>query len=107
MVKPFTPEDAEANKKKIPDAVLNAVNALLAERYSGGGTVVIKQEEVIERALPHLDCSRHEMFDRHYLDFEGVYKRAGWRVKYDKPGYNESYGAFWEFSKARGHDRDD
>lgn len=35
---------------------------------------------------------------QHWLNFEGAYRRAGWKVEFDKPGYNESYPATFKFT---------
>jgi hypothetical protein len=41
--------------------------------------------------------SRNDFFDKHWLDFESIFRKAGWKVKYTKPGYNESFPAYWTF----------
>ena len=32
-------------------------------------------------------------------DFEPIYEKAGWKVSYDGPGYNESYDGYYIFKK--------
>lgn len=29
---------------------------------------------------------------------DAVYEKAGWKVSYDKPGYNESYDPYFKFT---------
>lgn len=43
--------------------------------------------------------SRQFIFDKHWLDIEDTYRKAGWNVEYDKPGYCENYDAYFVFSK--------
>ena len=33
------------------------------------------------------------------MDIESIYRADGWGVYYDKPGYNETYTATFEFTK--------
>lgn len=43
--------------------------------------------------------TKDEIFDNHWLDIEDIYREQGWKVKYDKPGYNEeSFKPYFEFS---------
>jgi hypothetical protein len=39
----------------------------------------------------------HLIFEKGLLDVETVYERAGWKVTYDKPAYNETYPATFRF----------
>lgn len=105
VVKPFTPADVVENKKHcIPDEVIEAVNELLTEKYvNDSRTITIKQKEIVERVLekmPHLD--RDELFSKHYMDFEPVFRENGWDVYYDSPAYCESYDAYFKFTAKRG-----
>lgn len=49
--------------------------------------------------MPHVE--RHQVFEKHWLDIETAYRQAGWEVEYDKPAYNETYGASWEFKHGK------
>lgn len=46
-----------------------------------------------------MDLLRGDVFERGYLDIEETYRKAGWSVVYDKPGYNETYDAFYTFTR--------
>jgi hypothetical protein len=46
-----------------------------------------------------MGMERAEVFSKHYLDFEDVYRKQGWKVYFDRPGFNESYTATFTFSK--------
>lgn len=41
--------------------------------------------------------SSDELYKKHQLDIEEVYRKAGWVVSYDKPAYNENYDAIFTF----------
>lgn len=99
-MKVFTPQEAKDTKEKaIPNFVLEAFNQLLSEKYDDYA-ITITQDEAITRILA-LSCNenltRQEIFDRKWLDIEDIYRANGWSVEYDKPGYNESYTAFFKF----------
>lgn len=98
-VKPFSPKEAEEAKiSNIPDEVLEAVNELLSESYSS--RIVLLQDKVINRVISKMEnISRQDIFENKWLDFEPVYRKQGWCVEYDKPAYNDSYGAHWVFKQ--------
>lgn len=99
-VKPFTPEDVERTfNDNLPDFVIEAVNELLAENFSGKGiSIRLQQDDIVKRIMEKGEIKeREEVFEKHYLDFEALYRKNGWKVTYDKPGYNETYEAYFEF----------
>jgi len=99
MTKPITPDEVEALQEQVlPDAVFDVFNELIAKHWSGHDAVVI-QDEAVNRITERLSCARGEVFAKGYLDVESAYRKAGWYVKYDKPGYNESYQAFFRFQR--------
>lgn len=105
-VKPIRPGEVTGLKQQqIPDYVIEAFNECISRAYSGG-IAVVYQDSVIEAILHRarkagVELLRQELFDRRYLDVESIFEKAGWKVTYDKPGYNESYKAFFEFKKKR------
>jgi len=97
MVKPFTPAEAKASQANyIPDEIITVVNSFLAQRASSK-SINITQEEVIE-ALKELEFNISQLFSKNMLDFEAAYRKAGWKVEYDKPAYNETHAAYWTFT---------
>ena len=97
MVEPISPCDL---KLFIPDFIITAVNQLISEKWDGE-EAFIKQNEIL-----NIVCTsekddgkptREEVFKRHWLDIEDTYRNAGWYVDYSKPGYNESYEAYFVF----------
>ena len=83
--------------KDFPDAVFDAFNELIAQKFSGG-SATIKQDDVVA-LMVQKGLDRQEIFDKGWLDVERVYRSQGWKVQYDKPGYNESYAANFTFSR--------
>lgn len=100
MVKPFNPDEAQLAKNgRIPDYVIEAVNEMLSEKLDTSGNARFTQDEIIEKIQTKSDIDRSKLFAMKYLDFEDLYRKQGWKVEYDKPAYNESYKAFFVFSR--------
>ena len=102
-IKPFTPQEAAAQfRKEIPSFVIEAVNELLSEECADAKTsVTLLQKDVVDRIMKKGDMSakeRQSIWDKGYLNFETIYAEYGWYVKYDKPGYNESYEPRFKFT---------
>lgn len=90
-IRPIGPKDV---KKSIPDFVIEAVNELINEKYVENCSFDIRQGLIKDR----IKSKTSEDFDWAWMDFEPLYRAEGWRVEYDKPGYNESYEAYYRFS---------
>lgn len=88
-VKPISPNEVG---HEIPDVIIEVVNALIKEKWNGQNSHIF-QEEILER----LSIPRSEIFAKHWLDFEHIYREAGWLVIYQ--GGNENYKAFFDFTK--------
>lgn len=109
MIRPITPKQARETPRDIPDFVIEIVNEHL--KGFDGGMITIRQnklvEEIVERmstmTAPPLDPDecRRTVFENRYLDFETHFIKAGWKVTFDKPGFNETYESTWEFSAKR------
>ena len=103
MIEPILPSEVEQIKaSNIPDEVILAFNELIAEKWNGSFSV-IKQDDAMERVLRKFEVAekfwtRNKIFENKWLDVEYIYRQKGWNVEYDKPGYNESYDAFFKFS---------
>lgn len=100
MVEPIRPEDIIDYKiNLIPDYVIEVVNELLIKNWSYS-SAVIKQNEVVEAIMvKNNSVKRGDIFTNKWLDFEPIFEKAGWKVVYDKPGWNEDYEANWRFSR--------
>ena len=98
-VTPITPNEAKDLKNhSIPDEVIQAFNDLIVENLDTYGSASVKQKAVIDRITKTTNISSTELFSNNWLDVEEVFRKAGWTVKYDRPAYNESYDAYFEFS---------
>jgi hypothetical protein len=101
MVKPITPDEVVTVKKAmLPDDVIEAWNEVIAEHWKNDGSY-FSQKEIVKRLVEKLNISSTEVFDKSYLDVEDIYEECGWKVDYDKPAYNESYPATFEFTKPK------
>lgn len=101
-MKPISPMEAVSIKAaSLPDDVIDEWNKAIAEAFQGNSATVV-QAEMATRLAKRMGVDRNVVFDRHWLDVEDMYRAAGWHVEYDKPGYNESYKAFFTFTP-KGH----
>jgi hypothetical protein len=97
-IKPLSPSEAFSQADaEIPEAVILAVNFFLKRDYRGH-QFSISQEELM-RKIRDLkpDLTPRVLLDNHWLDFEKLYELHGWRVSYEKPGYNESGSCYFKF----------
>jgi hypothetical protein len=112
MSKPITPQEVVSKKcDSLPDVVLTAFNEQIAESWNGYDSTflqndiidtIIKKLKVQQPNLSTPQC-RQLIFDKGYLDVESIYKAVGWKVEYDKPGYNESYEPSFKFTKGKSY----
>lgn len=103
MVKPIKPQ--KIYKKRLetfPDVMIEAVNRLIAQEWDGF-SATITQDEIINLflSLSPSTVDEDEIFDNHWLDFEPIFEKAGWKVTYDQPGYCETYDASYTFLKKK------
>lgn len=111
MSKPITPAEVVQHQGKLfPDAVYETFNELIAKNWDGKRSEV-KQKDAVELLIANMNWENiclgdlSEQYKRdyislnHLLDIESVYRAAGWKVMYDKPGFNEKGEAHFVFSK--------
>ena len=53
----------------------------------------------IEDAPEYNLKSRDDIFRKHWLDFEELYKNAGWNVVYKTPAIGENFEPYFNFLK--------
>jgi hypothetical protein len=98
QIKPLTPDEAAQQAElSIPDEVIQAVNNLLVKNVHNG-YACIRQDDIVKE-IARLNPTIQINF--RWLNIENAYRKVGWKVYYDKPGYNESYPATFEFSKVK------
>jgi hypothetical protein len=96
-VKPIKPgEVAKKKEHDVPDAVFEAFNELITEKFNGRDAVVI-QKDVVELMIKK-GLNGDEIFKKGWLDIEEVYHKAGWEVEFDRPGWDEDYDAHFTFT---------
>lgn len=112
-VKPFSPTEAQVAKFRdyVPDFVIESVNETIAKNLDSDGCAKFKQDELVKLVISKMMAQEHNkyteatarqtIFDNKWMDFEPLYREQGWKVDYDKPGYNESYPATFEFKPKR------
>jgi len=96
MVKPLSPEDIGI---ELPDFVITGINNAIVAKYRGT-SFTIKQDELMAEILKvaPANIGRQDIFNNKWLDFENLYRDYGWAIKYDRPGWDENYSAFFEFT---------
>ena len=99
-VEPIKPKDIMNNLSDvIHPAVIKAVNELLKDKYRGSSTS-IKQKEIVAKAISLCsEITKDEIFEKKWMDFESIFRKAGWDVHYHSPDYTEnSYDEYFTFS---------
>ena len=113
-VKPIRPDDiCEIKVKLIPDYVIDAFNELIAADYTNGRSTVMQDtvvelivskryamDDTVTSSEEERRCKK-EIYEKGWLNVEEIYRAQGWVVVYDKPGFNESYPARFEFSRSK------
>lgn len=103
MIKPISPQEAVTHAT-LPDWVIQGINNAILLHCKGSKQFTIKQLHIVDEMMKVAPegTTRDSIFKEGYLDFENIYRKAGWEINYDKPGYNEThYDAFFEFKARR------
>ncbi len=96
--RPIKPEEISEKKVSLfPDEVFESFNELITQKFCESSATVTQDEVVALMVKKGLD--RTDIFEKGWLNVEDIYRKEGWLVDYDKPGYNESYHAIFTFSK--------
>jgi len=96
----ITPDKIQmASRKKIPEHIIDSVSEMIAATWDGN-RARFTQKDLMDLVLDKSETpTRHQIFEQKLFDFEYIFRREGWVVEYDKPGYNESYDATFTFAK--------
>lgn len=100
-------EFIEKYEPEIPSFVIEAVNKLLNKHWNGREAIITQNEIIDAIKVPseyqeiEANDFRGIIFDNNWLDFEPLYRKKGWSVEYDKPGYCEDYEAYFKFKKGK------
>ncbi len=88
-VRPIAPDEVlEVKIEQLPNEVLQTFNSAIAENVRHGLARILQKD--IVAALEGLGMNRQEIYKRHWLDVEDIYRQAGWEVKYDSPSYGDN-----------------
>jgi hypothetical protein len=74
---------------------------LLKEEYVPGKKVVLLQKTIVKKAKSICkELTEKKIFDKHWMDFEPIFREAGWKVSYDSSAWCETYfDEYYTFSK--------
>lgn len=101
MSGPIKPKEVGKRKNaSIPEEVFTVFNDLIVKHWDEDGKFAeIKQGEALSLIARAMDYTRETVIDKGLLDVESAYRKAGWKVDYDRPGFNETYEATFRFYK--------
>jgi hypothetical protein len=100
-IKPISPKEVQIEKlNNIPEKMIEVVNSLIVKKFSGYSATIL-EKDIVAAFSKETGITSKEIYDNHYLDFEDLFRKAGWVVEYDKPGYNETYSANYTFKKKK------
>ena len=98
MINPITPKEASVSKlQNLPEQVIETWNTIIATNLRGN-VAIVKQNLIVSALCGAMECTRNMVFNSGWLEIESLYRKAGWKVVYDKPGYNEDYEAYFTFT---------
>ena len=99
MLKPGDMDTLEG-LRQLPDFVIESVNQCIQESWDGT-QARFTQDALASIMAEKSGLSVRALYGNKYLGFEPQYRALGWRVIYDKPGYCESYDAYFVVSRER------
>lgn len=98
MIEPIKPQDLAAGiVHAAPPFVVEAFNDLITANFLNG-RARFTQKEVIAKIMTKVTVPQEAIYKNGWLNVEALYRSQGWGVEYDKPGYNESYDAYFVFT---------
>ena len=102
-VKPVGPQEAlELKIQRLPPKVIETWNRVIADHLTSDFTSNFFQDYIVNALAAAMVVTREKVFESNWLDVEEIYRREGWKVTYDRPGFNETYKATFSFeSKSR------
>lgn len=99
MATPISPEQAKREHVSlIPDEVIEIVNGLIRQRVNPNTERQSFDITVDEIKAAYNGNYSNRKFDSNWLNFEPIFRKAGWEVVCDVPAYYESYSTTYRFS---------
>lgn len=100
MSKPIRPSEVSGRlNNSIPATVIDAFNELIVKNFTGSCAIIFQKDAIA--LIKKKGINEGELFENRWLDVEDVFRKSGWEVLYDKPGYNESYEPTFQFTARR------
>lgn len=106
MSGPIKPKEVQAKRlASFPEEVFEAFNEMIEQEWNGHSANFTLQSvgrlalQKLKATGEHRGLTFQGMCDKGWMDVEPAYRKAGWSVEFDKPGYNETYEANFTFSK--------
>lgn len=102
-IKPISPKDIDdAKSSTVHPKMIEAANNLIVKNWHGYSASFKLKELVAEFArIYEGETTESRVYKEQNLDIEDVFRKAGWKVHYDSPGYCEDYDAYFEFTKKK------
>lgn len=66
-----------------------------------GQSSVVKLKDIVNLIRDEMDIDNPQTIyklNQDWVNIEDVYRKQGWNVEFDKPGYNEDYDATYTFT---------
>lgn len=103
----LTPDQALKKSKEIkekaawiPAVVFEAFDELILKTIDEDGYAKFTVKEVVKVIRSKKGAPRKDtLFNNKMLDVEDFYRKAGWKVTFDKAHYTENYDDFFVFEK--------
>lgn len=96
---PLTPNEISAYKaQQIPEEVIEVWNLIIAKHFTGASSQFTRVE-VVKAIADKMNVDTRTVYDNGWLYIRELYTDAGWEIKLDIPGYNETYEAFYVFCR--------
>ncbi len=100
MTAPIKPSEiVKVHSAAIPDIIIETFNDAIIKNWDGREAYFT--QDSIADALRKKGFNMKEVYEKHQLDVEPLFRKAGWIVEYDAPGYCEDYKATFKFRKKR------
>jgi hypothetical protein len=99
-VRPISPCYLKDKLPPIPNEVISAFNELIIMNYCKGVARVNREAAIrmiIKKLFP-MEMIRDKIFIHGWLNIESYFRKSGWKVSYDRPGYNENYDPVFIFT---------
>lgn len=96
----ISPDEIMNNLEEIiPEAVIQAVNDLLKEKYRGSEASITINELITRICKIDNSLNEHIIYKNKYLDFESIFRQKGWNVVFNSPCRDENFKPYFIFSK--------